>query len=108
MTASSARASEFKPNPLDDKTKARMSYNVALQAEIHVTEQEFILIPIRELESGEMFDYNYLESSEFLILILKGLPTAAATYAKLIGYYNGSRDIEIGANLLHVSDLIAM
>ena len=99
MTASLARTSESKLNPLDDKTKTRMSYNVALKAAIHVTEKEFILIPIRELKSGEMFDYNCLESPGFLILILKGLPTAAATYAKLIGYYNGSSDIEIGANL---------
>ena len=99
MTASLARTSEYKPNPIDDKTKTRMSYNVALKAAIHVTEKEFILIPIRELNSGEMFDFNYLESSGFLILIPKGLPTAAATYAKLIGYYNGSSDIEIGANL---------
>ena len=56
-----------------------------------------MLIPIRELQPGEVFNYDHLGSSGFLVLITKGLPTVAASYTKLIGYYQGSVDIDVGA-----------
>lgn len=99
LTASLARASKFEPNRHDDNTPTRVSYNIARKLATQITEKDFILIPIGGLQSEDIFNYEYLESSGFVILILKGLPTETASYATLIGYYQGVIEIDVGANL---------
>ena len=80
LTASLAQASEFKPALHNDNTPTRMSYNVATKLATAITDTDFILIPIRALQPGELFDFDYHGSSGFLILVTKGLPTVEVQY----------------------------